>query len=40
MMLDALTLVINCRLTGADLEKMIFIFPTQTYSLISGLIPL
>ena len=40
MMLDALTLVINCRLTWADLEKMIFTFPTQTYSLISGFIPL
>ncbi len=40
MMLDVLTLVINCRLTGADLEKMIFAFPTQTYSMLSGLIQL
>jgi len=29
--IDFLTLVINTRLTGADIRKMIFAFPTQTY---------
>ncbi len=37
--IDFLTLVINTKLTGADLRPMIFAFPTQTYMLVSLLIP-
>lgn len=29
--IDFLTLVINAKLTGADMRRMIFAFPTQTY---------
>ncbi len=35
--LDFLTLVINQRMTAADLRSMIFAFPTQTYMLASTL---
>ena len=35
--IDFLTLVINAKLTGADIRKMIFAFPTQTYMLASHL---
>ena len=38
--LDFLTLIINNKLTGADLHRMIFAFPTQTYMLVSILTPL
>ena len=38
--IDFLTLVINAKLTGAQLRSMIFAFPTQTYMLVSTLIPL
>ena len=37
---DFLTLIINQRMTALDLRRMIFAFPTQTYMLVSGLIPL
>lgn len=40
MMLDFLTLIINKKMTALELRQMIFAFPTQTYSLVSGLIPL
>ncbi len=40
MMLDFLTLVIQKRISGLELGQMIFAFPTQTYAIISGLIPL
>lgn len=40
MMLDFLTLVINKRMTAMDLRSMIFAFPTQTYSLVSALVPM
>ncbi|MBR3226602.1 MAG: hypothetical protein IKF78_14905 [Atopobiaceae bacterium] len=35
--IDFLTLVINAKLTGADIRKMVFAFPTQTYMLASHL---
>lgn len=35
--IDFLTLVINTKLTAADMGKMIFAFPTQTYMLASHL---
>lgn len=38
--IDFLTLVINEKLTAADLHRMIFAFPTQTYMLMSALTPL
>ena len=38
--LDALTLIINLKVTARQLSKMVFSFPTQTYGLISSLIPL
>ena len=38
--IDFLTLIINKRMTGAELRNMIFAFPTQTYMLVSTLIPL
>ncbi len=38
--LDFLTLIINQKLTGNDLNDMIFAFPTQTFMLASLLIPL
>ena len=40
MMLDFLTLIINKKMTALELRQMIFAFPTQTYSVVSGLIPL
>ena len=40
MMLDFLTLVINKKMTAMELRQMIFAFPTQTYSVVSGLVPL
>ena len=40
MMLDFLTLIINKKMTAMDLRQMIFAFPTQTYSLVSELIPM
>ena len=40
MMLDFITLIINEKMTALDLRQMIFAFPTQTYSLISVLVPL
>ena len=33
--IDFLTLVINQKLTGADLRNMIFAFPTQTYMIVN-----
>ncbi len=38
--IDMLTLIINQKLNGLDLRKMIFSFPTSTYGLLSVLIPL
>lgn len=38
--LDLLTIIINQKLGIKELSKMIFAFPTQTYGLISSLIPL
>lgn len=38
--IDVLTLIINLSVGVRQLSKMIFSFPTQTYSLISALIPL
>ena len=38
--IDFLTLIINGKMTAADLHKMIFAFPTQTYMLVSALTPL
>ena len=38
--IDFLTIIINKKISGFELRKMIFAFPTQTYSLISGLVPL
>ncbi|MEE0873358.1 MAG: NAD(P)/FAD-dependent oxidoreductase [Ruminococcus sp.] len=38
--IDFLTLIINKKMTGTELRNMIFAFPTQTYMLISTLIPL
>lgn len=38
--IDFLTLIINQKLTAFDLRKMVFAFPTQTYMLVSTLIPL
>lgn len=38
--IDILTIIINQKLGVEDLQKMIFSFPTQTYGLISSLIPL
>lgn len=38
--IDFLTLIVNEKLTAADLHKMIFAFPTQTYMLVSALTPL
>ena len=38
--IDVLTLLINLKVTARKLSKMIFAFPTQTYGLISALIPL
>ena len=35
--LDLLTLIINQKLTGRDLSKMIFLFPTKTYGLMFSL---
>lgn len=39
-LIDFLTLIINAKLTGSDLQNMIFAFPTPTYSLLAALIPL
>ena len=38
--IDILTIIINQKLGARDLQKMVFSFPTQTYGLISSLIPL
>lgn len=38
--LDVLTLLINLKVTARQLSKMIFSFPTQTYGLVSSLVPL
>lgn len=38
--IDMLTIIINKKLGARDLQKMIFAFPTQTYGLVSTLIPL
>lgn len=38
--IDFLTLIINKKMTGVDLRSMIFAFPTQTYMIVSTLIPL
>ncbi|MCR4562369.1 MAG: NAD(P)/FAD-dependent oxidoreductase [Bacilli bacterium] len=38
--IDVLTLIINLKVKVKKLSKMIFSFPTQTYGLISSLIPL
>ncbi len=38
--LDFLTLIINKRISGEEIRNMIFAFPTQTYMIVSTLIPL
>ena len=38
--IDFLTLIINKKITGAELDSMIFAFPTQTFMLASTLTPL
>lgn len=38
--IDVLTIIINQKMGIKDLQKMVFSFPTQTYGLISSLIPL
>lgn len=38
--LDFLTLIINKKITGAELGSMIFAFPTQTYMLANLLVPI
>ena len=38
--IDILTIIINQKLSVKDRQKMVFAFPTQTYGLISSLIPL
>ena len=38
--LDFLTLVINKKISGEELRNMIFAFPTQTYMIVSALVPL
>lgn len=38
--LDFLTLVINKKITGQELDNMIFAFPTQTFMIASMLIPI
>lgn len=38
--LDFLTLVINKKISGEELRSMIFAFPTQTYMIVSALIPI
>lgn len=38
--IDLLTIIINQKLDAKDLQKMIFAFPTQTYGLMTTLIPL
>ncbi len=38
--IDVLTLIINLKVSARKLSKMIFAFPTQTYGLISSLVPL
>lgn len=38
--IDLLTIIINQKLGAEELSKMIFSFPTQTYGVISALIPL
>ncbi|MBO6289816.1 MAG: NAD(P)/FAD-dependent oxidoreductase [Alphaproteobacteria bacterium] len=38
--IDFLTLIINKKITGQELESMIFAFPTHTYMLVSTLISL
>jgi len=38
--IDFLTLIINKKITGQELRNMIFAFPTQTYMIVSTLIPL
>ena len=37
---DVLTIIINQKMGVKELQKMVFAFPTQTYGLISSLIPL
>lgn len=38
--IDFLTLIINKKVTAADLRSMIFAFPTHTYMLVNSLLPL
>ena len=38
--IDFLTLIINKKITAADLRSMIFAFPTHTYMLVNSLLPL
>ena len=38
--IDVLTIIINRNMGVKELQKMVFAFPTQTYGLISSLIPL
>lgn len=38
--IDFLTMIIEQKLTGADMHKMIFAFPTQTYMLASTITPM
>jgi len=38
--IDVLTIIINQKMGVRELQRMVFSFPTQTYGLISSLIPL
>ena len=37
--IDFITLIINKKITAADLKSMIFAFPTNTYMLVNSLLP-
>lgn len=40
MMIDLITLVLNKKMTALELNSMIFAFPTESYGLLSALMPL
>ena len=39
-LVNYVTFIINCKITGAQLDKMVFAFPTQTYGVYSLLAPM
>lgn len=39
-LVNFVTFIINCKITGEQLDKMIFAFPNQTYELCMLLIPM